>query len=144
LKHQEIVVNEKSHGNDGRKGNYENHDSHSSHEQRPIIPPRGDYQTLLSYQKAEVVYDITFRFVHKFLSKGDRTVDQMIQSARSFVQAEHSGRQQGGDDIEGNGNQTDKRRPGQSGRTAGRFSRLPASPRPYDLGKRFQRSLVCA
>jgi len=86
LKHQEIVVNEKSHGNDGRKGNYENHDSHSSHEQRPIIPPRGDYQTLLSYQKAEVVYDITFRFVHKFLSKGDRTVDQMIQSARSCKQ----------------------------------------------------------
>lgn len=79
-------MNEKSHGNDGRKGNYENHDSHSSHEQRPIIPPRGDYQTLLSYQKAEVVYDITFRFVHKFLSKGDRTVDQMIQSARSCKQ----------------------------------------------------------
>jgi four helix bundle protein len=26
---------------------------------------------------------ITFRFAHKFLSKGDRTVDQMIQSARS-------------------------------------------------------------
>ena len=77
-------MNEKSHGNDGKKGNYENHDSHhshSSHEQRPIIPPRGDYQTLLSYQKAEVVYDITFRFAHKFLSKGDRTVDQMIPSS---------------------------------------------------------------
>ena len=38
---------------------------------------------MLSFQKAEVVYDITFRFAHKFLSKGDRTVDQMIQSARS-------------------------------------------------------------
>ena len=49
----------------------------------PILPPRGDYQTLLSFQKAEVVYDITFRFAHKFLSRGDRTVDQMIQSARS-------------------------------------------------------------
>src|SRR5207244_11136193 len=45
--------------------------------------PRGDYQTLLSFQKAEVIYDITFRFAHKFLSKGDRTVDQMIQAARS-------------------------------------------------------------
>jgi four helix bundle suffix protein len=53
---------------------------------RPIIPPRGDYQTLLSFQKAEVVYDITFRFAHKYLSKGDRTVDQMIQSARSGKQ----------------------------------------------------------
>ncbi len=30
-----------------------------------------------------MVYDITFRFAHKFLAKGDRTVDQMIQAARS-------------------------------------------------------------
>lgn len=37
-------------------------------------------------RKAEVVYDIAFRFAHKFLSKGDRTVDQMIQSARSCKQ----------------------------------------------------------
>ncbi len=51
-----------------------------------LLKPRGDYQTLLSYQKAEVVYDITFRFAHKFLSKGDRTIDQMIQSARSGKQ----------------------------------------------------------
>src|SRR6267142_4113397 len=57
--------------------------SHSSHSPHPIIPPRGDYQTLLSFQKAEVIYDITFRFAHKFLARGDRTIDQMIQSARS-------------------------------------------------------------
>jgi four helix bundle suffix protein len=48
-----------------------------------LIPPRGDYQTLLSFQKAEVIYDLTFQFAHKFLGKGDRTVDQMIQAARS-------------------------------------------------------------
>ena len=59
------------------------HDSHSSHPPDRLIPPRGDYQTLLSFQKAEIVYDITFRFAHKYLSRGDRTVDQMIQSARS-------------------------------------------------------------
>jgi len=58
-------------------------DSHSSH---PIIPPRGDYQTLISYQKAEVIYDITFRFAHKYLARGDRTVDQMVQAARSGKQ----------------------------------------------------------
>jgi four helix bundle suffix protein len=57
--------------------------SHSSPFSHPILPPRGDYQTLLSFQKAEVIYDITFRFAHKFLAKGDRTIDQMIQSARS-------------------------------------------------------------
>ncbi|MFN0128870.1 MAG: four helix bundle suffix domain-containing protein [Verrucomicrobiales bacterium] len=51
-----------------------------------VIPPRGDYRTLLSYQKAEVTYDITFRFAHTHLAKGDRTVDQMIQSARSGKQ----------------------------------------------------------
>jgi four helix bundle suffix protein len=48
-----------------------------------LLPPRGDYQTLLSFQKAEVIYDLTFRFAHKFLGKGDRTIDQMIQAARS-------------------------------------------------------------
>src|SRR5690348_3649371 len=48
-----------------------------------FLPPHGNYRELLSFQKAEVVYDITFRFCHKFLAKGDRTIDQMIQSARS-------------------------------------------------------------
>ena len=82
-------------GSNGKQGNDENHNSHKSHSshsshqspnQRPIIPPRGDYQTLLSFQKAEAVYDITFRFAHRYLGRGDRTVDQMIQSARSCKQ----------------------------------------------------------
>ncbi len=51
-----------------------------------FIPPHGNYRELLSYQKAEVVYDITFRFCRKFLAKGDRTIDQMIQAARSGKQ----------------------------------------------------------
>ena len=67
-------------GKSGGSGNNADGGSCGAH---PILPPRGDYQTLLSFQKAEVVYDITFRFAHKFLSRGDRTVDQMIQSARS-------------------------------------------------------------
>ena len=48
-----------------------------------FLPPHGNYRELLSFQKAEVIYDITFRFCHKFLAKGDRTIDQMIQAARS-------------------------------------------------------------
>ena len=56
---------------------------HSHPHPNRLLPPRGDYQTLLSFQKAEVVYGITFHFAHKYLSKGDRTVEQMIQSARS-------------------------------------------------------------
>jgi len=66
-----------------RHGNHPSHDSHSSHPPDRLLPPRGDPRTLLSFQKAEVVYDITFRFCHKFLTKGDRTIDQMIQAARS-------------------------------------------------------------
>ena len=61
------------------------HASHSSHPPcaHPLIPPRGDPTTLKSFQKAEVVYDFTYRFAHTFLERGDRTVDQMIQAARS-------------------------------------------------------------
>lgn len=80
------MKNDGKNANKGKPGNHPSPASHPSHEDHPIIPPRGDYQTLLSYQKAEVIYDITFRFARKYLSKGDRTVDQMIQSARSGKQ----------------------------------------------------------
>src|SRR5450830_514257 len=81
-------MSEKKNGknaNDASDANHDAHASHSSHSSssHPLLQPRGDYHTLLSFQKAEVVYDITFRFAHKYLAKGDRTVDQMIQSARS-------------------------------------------------------------
>ncbi len=36
--------------------------------------------------KAEIVYDLTFHFCQRFLTKGDRTIDQMIQAARSGKQ----------------------------------------------------------
>jgi len=77
-----------NHGNDEKHGKATpSHDSYDSHNsQSLILPPRGDYQTLLSYQKAAVVYQITFRFCQNFLKKGDRTVDQMVQAARSGKQ----------------------------------------------------------
>jgi len=52
----------------------------------PIILPHGNYQELLSYQKSEVIYDLTFRFCEKHLKKGDRTINQMVQAARSGKQ----------------------------------------------------------
>src|SRR5262245_25720840 len=61
-----------------------------------FIPPTGNYRTLLSYQKAEVIYDLTFRFCQRFLSKGDRTTDQMIQAARSGKQNIAEGGKAGG------------------------------------------------
>ncbi|NCQ32840.1 MAG: four helix bundle protein [Armatimonadetes bacterium CG_4_9_14_3_um_filter_66_14] len=70
-------------GKNGNEGEHSSHPSHDSHSSHPVLPPRGDYRTLLSFQKAEVVYDLTFRFCHKFLARGDRTVDQMVQAARS-------------------------------------------------------------
>jgi four helix bundle suffix protein len=52
----------------------------------PIIPPHGDYQILESYQNSLIVFDATFDFCARFLKKGDRTVDQMVQAARSGKQ----------------------------------------------------------
>ena len=51
-----------------------------------FLPKKGNYQKLHSYQKSVVVYDATFRFCHKFLSRSDRTIDQMVQAARSGKQ----------------------------------------------------------
>ncbi len=51
-----------------------------------FIPPHGGYRNLLSYQRAEVVYDATVRFCERFLERRDRTRDQMVQAARSGKQ----------------------------------------------------------
>ncbi len=51
-----------------------------------FIPPHGGYENLLSYQKAEIVFDATVYFCNRFISKGDRTRDQMVQAARSGKQ----------------------------------------------------------
>lgn len=53
---------------------------------KTFIPTYGGYRNLISYQKAEIVYDATFYFVQRFLKKGDRTIDQMVQAARSGKQ----------------------------------------------------------
>jgi four helix bundle suffix protein len=51
-----------------------------------FLPQGGNYQELLSYRKSEIIYDLTFRFCERFLKKSDRTIDQMVQSARSGKQ----------------------------------------------------------
>ena len=74
-----------NHGKNGKSGLPDDHTSHNSQNtpKDTLWPLRGEYRTLHSFQKAEVIYDITFRFTHKFLNRGDRTIDQMIQAARS-------------------------------------------------------------
>ncbi len=51
-----------------------------------FIPPHGGYKKLLSYQKAEIVYDATIYFCNRFVDKRSRTHDQMVQAARSGKQ----------------------------------------------------------
>lgn len=51
-----------------------------------FIPSHGGYRRLLSYQKAEIVYDATVRFCERFFEKRNRTVEQMVQAARSGKQ----------------------------------------------------------
>lgn len=51
-----------------------------------LIPNRGNYKKLLSYQKSNIIFELTYYFCHKYLSKGDRTIDQMVQAARSGKQ----------------------------------------------------------
>ena len=51
-----------------------------------FIPAHGGYQDLLSFQKSRIIYDATVWFCSRYLQRGDRTIDQMIQAARSGKQ----------------------------------------------------------
>lgn len=57
-----------------------------SHQPSGFLPPHGGYQKLLSYQKAEIVFDAPVYFCNRFINRRDRTRDQMIQAARSGKQ----------------------------------------------------------
>ena len=52
----------------------------------PLLPRVGNYKKLLSYQKSNVIFEITYYFCHTYLQRGDRTIDQMVQAARSGKQ----------------------------------------------------------
>ena len=52
----------------------------------PIVLPHGNYKNLKAYQKSDVVYQGTVLFCRRFLDPRDRTVDQMVQAARSCKQ----------------------------------------------------------
>ncbi|PIX36638.1 MAG: four helix bundle protein [Bacteroidetes bacterium CG_4_8_14_3_um_filter_31_14] len=51
-----------------------------------FIPIHGGYRNLITYQKAEIIYDGTVYFTRRFFQKYDRTIDQMVQAARSGKQ----------------------------------------------------------
>jgi len=45
-----------------------------------------NYKELLFFRKSVALYDVTFAFCERYLTKGDRTIDQMVQAARSGKQ----------------------------------------------------------
>jgi four helix bundle suffix protein len=47
------------------------------------LRPSGGYRSSCSFQTATIIYDATYWFCEKFLDSRSRTVDQMIQAARS-------------------------------------------------------------
>jgi len=47
------------------------------------IRPSGGYRKLASFQASTIIYDATVWFTEKFLDPRSRTVDQMVQAARS-------------------------------------------------------------
>ncbi len=51
-----------------------------------FIPENKNYKLLVSYQKEVIIYDATVWFCDRFFRKFDRTIDQMVQAARSGKQ----------------------------------------------------------
>ena len=51
-----------------------------------FIPQHGGYKNLITYQKSEIIYDGTIYFTKRFFQRYDRTIDQMVQAARSGKQ----------------------------------------------------------
>lgn len=52
-------------------------------EPRKKLRPSGGYRSTASFQTATLIYDATVWFCEKFLDPRSRTVDQMVQAARS-------------------------------------------------------------
>ena len=55
-------------------------------ENKVFLRQDNDYRTMKAFRKAECIYDVTYYFAHTFLKPGDRTIDQMVQAARSGKQ----------------------------------------------------------
>ncbi len=112
-------------------------------ERSGFIPPHGNYRELLSYQKAEVVYDLTYRFCRRFLERGDRTIDQMVQAARSGKQNIAEGSQASGTSKEMEIKLTNVARASLEELLRDYYDFLRVR-RPATLGKAVEGSSVCA
>lgn len=62
-------------------------EKHSPREIESVLRKQTNWKNLWFYQKTVVLYQLTFAFTRRFLPAfGDRTVDQMVQAARSGKQ----------------------------------------------------------
>ncbi len=61
-----------------------------------IIKDHGGYRDLAAYQMAEIVYDGTVAFTKLYIPRNSRTIDQMVQAARSGKQNIAEGSQRSG------------------------------------------------
>jgi len=61
-----------------------------------LITPHGGYRSLISFQMATLVYDLTVEFVERYVDRKSRTRDQMVQAARSGRQNIAEGSQTSG------------------------------------------------
>ncbi len=48
--------------------------------EKQVLRKQANWEGLYFYQKANVLYQMTFAFTKRFLTRGDRTIDQMVQA----------------------------------------------------------------
>jgi len=68
----------------------------SSFSGNSLIKPHGGYRDLKSYQNTVIIYDATTEFCERYVNRFSRTVDQMVQAARSGKQNITEGNQASG------------------------------------------------
>jgi len=69
---------------------------HNGDAKESLIPTHGGYRKLKSFRVAQLAYDVTVRFVDRYIDRFSRTRDQMVQAARSGVQNIAEGSQASG------------------------------------------------
>lgn len=65
-------------------------------ERETLLPKHGGYENTITWQLADLIYDVTVRFCDKYINPKSRTHDQMVQAARSGVQNIAEGSQAAG------------------------------------------------
>ena len=76
-------MSEQRSANSDRSGGSDRSDPWAGEKTPKGLRPSGGYRNLRSFQVTTIVYDATVSFCERFLDKRSRTVDQMVQAARS-------------------------------------------------------------